>query len=712
VIEVGLTSKSRVRLVRQTEIAECGLAALAMVAGYHGLEFDLHSIRGRFTPSLRGTSLRSLMAMAESLKLSPRAVKLDLHEMQKLQLPCILHWNMNHYVVLESVKQRKALIHDPNGRSKWIDFDEISKHFTGVALELSPTAEFDTGSFKSRLKLRQLWARVSGLKRSLSQIVILTIILQAYVLITPYFMQVSIDRVLPSMDFDLLLILAIGFGLMTIINFGAELLRSFVLLFTGTKLGFSLASNLGKRLFRLPLDWFERRSTGDVLSRFQSVTPIQTLLTRDAVAAIVDGLMAMVTLIVMFWYSSLLASVCLLALLIFAIVRMLLFSAQKDAEENSIVSVGKEQTTLIETLRGITALRLFGRELHRHEQWQNKLADAMNADVRKSRIEIYQATANTLIFGLENIIIIYLGIRMVMIDEQFTVGMIFAFVAYKMQFIQKSTALVNTSFQFKMLSLHLERLSDIALHDLDKSFLTDSYARADLRGEIELKGVSYRYSATDPLVLDDINLFVKRGDHIAITGPSGGGKSTLVRILLGLSEPDDGEVLVDGVALDRFGYKAYHSQIAAVLQEDSLFAGSLADNIALFDSDADFDRIIEAAKAASIHNDIERMAMGYETLVGDMGSALSGGQKQRVLLARALYRKPKLLVMDEGTAHLDATHESRVNEAVSNMGITRIIIAHRQETIAAADRVYVLGGGKLHPLEQGTRVSISVDSSD
>jgi ATP-binding cassette subfamily B protein RaxB len=267
--------------------------------------------------------------------------------------------------------------------------------------------------------------------------------------------------------------------------------------------------------------------------------------------------------------------------------------------------------------------------------------------------------------------------------------------AYKIQFITTSSALIDQAIQFKMLSLHLERLSDIALSDEDRSFSSDTDAMTDLIGKIELRDIHYRYSVSDPYVLRGVNLTIEAGEHVAITGPSGGGKSTLLKIMLGLVEPEGGEVLIDGVPLHRFGYKSFHRQIAAVLQEDSLFAGSIADNIALFDERIDMQLVRAAAIAASIDEDILRMPMQYETLIGDMGSTLSGGQKQRVLLARALYRRPKILLMDEGTAHLDAQHEAAVNAAISAMGITRIVIAHREETISAADRVVEMRNGTL-----------------
>lgn len=698
-LDLGFLTRSRVRLVRQTEIAECGLASLTMIANYHGLDIDLGTMRRRFAPSLRGAALRSLIGLADKIGLTPRAVKLPLGQLAHLHVPCVLHWDMNHYVVLERVKGDKALVHNPDGRSAWMPMSEVSHHFTGVALELRPSDDFETGQQRERLKLSQLWRRMTGMKRALAQVLVLSLVLQAFVLASPYYMQIAIDNALPALDSDLLAVLALGFGLFTLINAGASLLRSFVLLVAGTSLGYGLASNIARRLFRLPIDWFEKRHTGDILSRFQSIVPIQNMLTQGAVAAIVDGAMAVLTLALMVWYSPLLAFITLLAFALYGIVRFISFSFEREAQEAAIITGGKEQTTLIETLRGMTTLRLFGRETLRHALWQTRLTDAVNADVRVARIAIWQSTANLLIFGIENIVTVWLAIGFVIEGAGFSVGMVFAYMAYKTQFIQKAAALIDQGIAFKMLGLHLERLSDIALSEEDKSFGASFDIETGLKGKIELRDIFYRYAPSDPLVLDGVDLVVEPGEHVAITGPSGGGKSTLVKLLLGLVEPDSGEILADGLPLARFGYKSFHGQVAAVLQEDSLFAGTLADNIALFDDQIDMERVIASAMAAAIHDDIMRMPMQYETLVGDMGSTLSGGQKQRVLLARALYRQPKILLMDEGTAHLDAMHEQAVNRAIAAMGITRIIIAHRRETIEIADRVLVMADGKLRALD-------------
>lgn len=693
-LQLGMMRRQKVRLVRQTEIAECGLASLTMIANFHGMAIDLSTLRRRFQPSLRGASLRSIMVMADELGLTPRAVKLPLEQLRNLNLPAILHWDMTHYVVLEDVRGERALIHNPDGRSQWLRLSEISNHFSGVALELRPAADFERISSRERLKLPQLWSRLTGLKRALLQTLILSIVMQCFVLSSPYYMQVAVDDALPALDDNFLAVLALGFALFTLINVCATLLRSFVLLSVGTGIGYGIAVNVARRLFRLPISWFEKRHVGDVLSRFQSILPIRQFLTEGAISSILDGTLAIFIFSVMLFYNSLLALIALLATGLYTLVRIASFSGQRAAQEESIMMSGREQSLFIESLRGIVTLRLLNRESTRHALWQTRLTDSMNASVNLARIGIWQNSAAVLIFGLESVLSIFVAIRLV-INSGFSVGMVFAFVAYKIQFLQRATSFMDQVISFRMLGLHLDRLSDVALAEQDVSFQEGQNYHRPLSGQIELRNVSFRYSLSDPPVLKNVNLLVKAGDHVAITGPSGGGKSTLVKILLGLLQPTEGEVLIDGSPLSRFGYKNFHNQVGAVLQDDNLFAGSLADNIALFDDNLDLQRIFEASILAGLHDDISVMPMGYETLVGDMGSSLSGGQKQRLLLARALYRKPRLLVLDESTSHLDAAREKAVNAAITLLGITRIVIAHRRETICSAQRIFSIDSGML-----------------
>jgi ATP-binding cassette subfamily B protein RaxB len=471
-LEIGIFGRRRIRLVRQDEIAECGLACIAMVARYHGHDVDLAVMRRRFPPSGRGATLRGLMEVADRLGLEPRPVKLGLDGLQRLRLPAVLHWDMNHFVVLERIGRRGALIHNPAVRSRWMTMAEVSSHFTGVALELTPGSQFQPESERGTARWSDLWGRLRGLGPTLLQVLILSLVLQAYVLALPYFLQLALDSVVPARDFDLLIVLALGFGLFTLLNAGATALRSFVLLAAGAQVGFGLSSNVARRLFRLPVDWFTRRRTGDILARFQSVEPIRQALTQGLAAAMIDGLLALTTLALMFVYSPTLAFIAIAALVLYLIVRAISFPVERRAEEDAIIAGGREQTTLIETLQGIATLRLFNREALRHTMWKGRLADEVNAQLRIGRIGVWQNTANTLIFGLENVLTIYLAVRAVL-EGGFSVGMVFAYLAYKDQFIDRASGLVDQIIAFSMLRLHLQRLSDITGAEEDVSFLND-----------------------------------------------------------------------------------------------------------------------------------------------------------------------------------------------------------------------------------------------
>jgi ATP-binding cassette subfamily B protein RaxB len=692
-MDLGMWPTHRIRLVRQSEATECGLAALAMIGNSWGHDFDLGGLRRRFGISSRGVSLRGLMQMADQLGFTSRPLKVALTGLSSVQLPAVLHWDLNHFVVLEKVEKGRVFILDPAQDGRWHDEASLSKHFTGVALELRPTTDFEPEQDRRRLRLTQLWSGAHGVRRTIAQVAILSLVLQAYALATPYLLQLAVDQALPAFDNDLLVVLALGFGLFSLVNAGASLLRAFVLLASGTALSFGIASNVARRLMRLPVGWFEKRTVGDVLSRFQSVQPVQKLLTESAAASLIDGLLALLTLALMLAYSPMLTAVPVASLLLYAALRALTLPAERRAENERIAAAGREQGAMIETLRGIVTLRLAGRETMRHAVWQNKLSESLGASYAHERIRAWQAAASTLLGGLEMVLVIALGIGLA-IRGGFSVGMVFAFLAYRQQFATTTKNLIDRAIDLRMMGLHLERLSDIALTREDQGFFEPDAADEPLRGEIELKGVTYAYGLHDPPVLKGVDLRVAPGEHVAITGVSGGGKTTLAKIILGLLDPTSGEVLVDGAPLQRMGRRAFREQVAAVLQDDLLFAGTIADNVAGFDQ-VEPERLQAALEAAAVADDIAAMPMKQLTLVGDMGSALSGGQRQRILLARALYRQPRVLVVDEGTAHLDLAHERVVNRNISAMGITRIVIAHRRETIEAADRVITLADGRV-----------------
>jgi len=691
--EVSILPRRRVKLVRQSEMAECGLASLAMILNFWGARTDLPALRRRFGLSARGVGLGDVIGFADQLGLSARPLRIELEDLGSVDLPAILHWDMNHFVVLGRVSGKRAWIADPASGTRWHDLASLSRHMTGIVLELAPTTDFAPIRERAPLRLRQLWSQMRGLKRSLAQVALLSLILQAHVLAAPYMLQVAIDHALPALDYDLLAVVAIGFGLFACIYGVAHVLRANVLLAAGIALSFAIASNLGRRLLRLPIAWHQKRSVGAILSRFRSVQPLEKLLTESAGAAAIDGLLALLTLLMMAVYSPLLTVVPVVSILLYAGLRLATLSAERAAEAERVVAEGDEQTVLIESLQGIVSLRLSAGESLRHALWQNRLSEALSARYAHDRIRALQQAAASWLAAVEQVFVVWLAARAV-IAGGFSVGMIFAFLGYQLSFSMAARRLVDEAVALRLLSLHLERLSDIALELEDSSFDEHERLPAASPRTIALRGVTYSYSTVEAPVIDNLDLEIEQGEYVALTGPSGGGKSTLVKLLLGLVEPDAGEVRVDGLALSRYGRRAFRRQIGAVLQDDLLFDGDIAQNVAAF-GEVDEARLAEVLEMADIADDVASMPMGIYTVVGALGTSLSGGQRQRILLARALYRRPQILVMDEGTAHLDTASERRVNAAIESMGITRIIVAHRAETIASARRVIEIVDGRI-----------------
>jgi ATP-binding cassette, subfamily B, bacterial CvaB/MchF/RaxB len=684
-ILLNFGGQGRLPVIQQTEAAECGLACLAMISSYHGRRIDLNTLRRRHPVSLKGATLRALIQVASQMHFVCRPVRFELGHLRRLHMPTIVHWDMNHFVVLKSVTRRGILVHDPASGKRLFPIAEASKHLTGVALELSPSEGFRPKDERARLPFSTFWTQLRGSRHALVQILILSAVLEIFVIASPFYLQLTIDEVIARGDADLLFVLALGFGLLAAIKVGSTAIRSLVILVVQNVLHFEIGARLFHHLVRLPIAYFEKRHIGDILSRFNSIEPIRSALAEGMIGATIDGLMALATLAMIFVYSTQLALVVLAAFVLYAVVRLGLYRLLRERSLATIEAKAHENSTFIETLRAVQSLKIFNREGDRETQWLNRYGDVVSANVRLGRAKIAFATINDALFGLENVVTIYLAARLAL-SNSLTIGMIFAFMSYKQHFTEKAVQLVEKALDFRILELHLERLADIALSPLERGHDQVLAYTRQIRGRIELRNVFFRYAETEPFVLEDINFIIEPGEFVAVMGPSGAGKTTLIKIMLGLLEPTRGEVLIDGVPLSTIGPRAYREHVGAVMQEDQLLSGSVADNICFFDPSFDQDRMIQCTQLAGIHEEIMAMPMSYNSLIGDMGSSLSGGQKQRVVLARALYRLPRILFLDEGTAHLDVENEIKINDALKRLQMTRISVAHRPEISGGANR--------------------------
>ena len=691
-LRLGLGGR-RLPMMLQTEAAECGLACVAMVAAHHGLRSDLPTLRQRFPMSLKGATMADLVRLAGHLQLNSRALRAEMSHLPDLVLPCILHWDLNHFVVLKEVSRGVAVIHDPARGVRRLSMAEVSKHFTGVVLELTPQAEFRPHTEQQTVSLRQLLGRVTGLRRSLLQIFTLALTLEAFLLLSPFFLQWVVDSVLVSLDRNLLVTLGVGFGLLVLIQVATGAIRSWAVLHLSTTLNLQWLANVFAHLMRLPVAWFEKRHTGDVMSRFGAVQKIQQTLTTSFIEAMLDGVLVVVTLVMMLIYSALLTGIVLAGVVVYAALRWAFFRPLRDATEESIIFEAKRASHFLESLRGVQSIKLFNRQEDRQARFMNLVVDAMNANIATRKLDLMFSVGHKLVFGLERIAIIWVGALLVM-DHTFSIGMLFAFIAYKEQFAARISALIDKVVEVKMLKLQGERLADIVLTPPEPQ--AEFVPRAnEMPVSLELRGVHFAYSESEPEVLRGLSLQIEPGESVAIVGPSGCGKTTLLKLMLGVHTPQSGDIRIGGVPLGRLGLRAWRDMIGTVMQDDQLFAGSITDNISFFDPQADPQWVAECARIAAVIDDIEAMPMGFHTLIGDMGGSISGGQRQRILLARALYKRPKILFLDEATSALDVDREREVNQAIRQLELTRIIVAHRPETIASASRVIVLHDGKV-----------------
>ena len=689
---LNLGFANRLPVVLQTEASECGLACLVMVTQFFGNAADLPGLRRRFGMSLKGATLKDVMRVAEQIGFAARPLRLELDELPRLRTPAIVHWDLNHFVVLERVEGGAAVIHDPAVGVRKMTTAELSRHFTGVALELMPTNKFESAEPAPRVRVSQLLGRISGVRRALLHLSGLALTIEIFAMLSPFFLGWVIDQALVSGDRDLLLTLAIGFALLLLLRTAVTALRGWLLMGMNASLKVQSRASLFSHLIHLPTSYFEARHIGDVMSRFGSQETILQAITSELVEAILDGIMAGITLVIMFVFAPDLACVVLAGAVVYGVLRRASYRPLRHATSEAIVWGARRDSHFLETLRGMRTVKLFNGQHDRKVHWLNLLVETINRQLTADKLRLLFRTASQLLFGLLGIAVIWLGARRVL-DGSFSAGLLIAFLAYKDQFLDRIGELINKAVDLTMLRLHAERLADIALTEPETRESGGYSADTEyLPARIEVRNLGFRYSEHEPWILENVSFRIEAGESVAIIGPSGGGKTTLLKVMAGLLQPSAGEILINGEPIRRIGLEAYRNMLGVVLQDDQLFAGSIADNISFFSDAPDQGRIEACAILASVYDDIVAMPMGFGTLIGDMGTVLSGGQKQRVLIARALYRRPAILLLDEATSHLDVKREREVNEALRCVRATRVVIAHRPETIRAADRVIQIGG--------------------
>ncbi|HGX9566682.1 TPA: peptidase domain-containing ABC transporter [Escherichia coli] len=683
---LDLRWQRRVPVIHQTETAECGLACLAMICGHFGKNIDLIYLRRKFNLSARGATLAGINGIAEQLGMATRALSLELDELRVLKTPCILHWDFSHFVVLVSVKRNRYVLHDPARGIRYISREEMSRYFTGVALEVWPGSEFQSETLQTRISLRSLINSIYGIKRTLAKIFCLSVVIEAINLLMPVGTQLVMDHAIPAGDRGLLTLISAALMFFILLKAATSTLRAWSSLVMSTLINVQWQSGLFDHLLRLPLAFFERRKLGDIQSRFDSLDTLRATFTTSVIGFIMDSIMVVGVCVMMLLYGGYLTWIVLCFTTIYIFIRLVTYGNYRQISEECLVREARATSYFMETLYGIATVKIQGMVGIRGAHWLNMKIDAINSGIKLTRMDLLFGGINTFVTACDQIVILWLGAGLV-IDNQMTIGMFVAFSSFRGQFSERVASLTSFLLQLRIMSLHNERIADIALHEKEEK-KPEIEIVADMGPiSLETNGLSYRYDSQSAPIFSALSLSVAPGESVAITGASGAGKTTLMKVLCGLFEPDSGRVLINGIDIRQIGINNYHRMIACVMQDDRLFSGSIRENICGFAEEMDEEWMVECARASHIHDVIMNMPMGYETLIGELGEGLSGGQKQRIFIARALYRKPGILFMDEATSALDSESEHFVNVAIKNMNITRVIIAHRETTLRTVDRV-------------------------
>jgi ATP-binding cassette subfamily B protein RaxB len=673
-------------IILQDEIAECGHACVVMISNFWGHHLDLQALRRINKPSHRGVTLLELKNLCEELGFTARALSVSLNELKHVKTPAILHWNMNHFVVLKRVKKNSIVIHDPAVGSKECSIRDVSKNFTGIVLEIERPEGFKKISQKDRLNLYDLIYTAHGINKYIIFLVVLSLSIECLRLLNPLFLQYVTDNVLDSSGSHNLYVIASAFVLLIFIQIFADFIRGNMIIYLTNNLTEQFSANIVKHILKLPLDFFEKRRKGDIQSKVQSIDQIQRKIGTDFVNTVLDGLMIIVNLAVIIVYSRILSVLVIISLLIYLGIRCLSYHSLKKHTEASIVEHAKAASVFLETLQTILPIKSFQKEHTRFNSWRNAYILSLNADIKVAKLQVVYQGINQLLFHIEPILIICIGASLVLM-KQFSMGMLMAFLAYRLLLVTKASSLIQSLIEYKLISIQLNRLGDLIFQETEPE-QKGIRCIEQVRGSLSLKNVCFRYHANEKNILNNINLNINIGEKIVIVGPSGCGKSTLLKVMMGLLPLGDGEIYIDDIPLREMGLKNYRNITASVMQGDSLLSGSVLENITFFEEESvDMEAVYEVTQLAAIHKMILTLPMGYETMIGEMGGTLSGGQKQRILLARALYKKPKFLFLDEATSHLDIYNEKKINQALKSLKMTQIIIAHRIETIQMADRV-------------------------
>jgi ATP-binding cassette, subfamily B, bacterial len=688
----------KIPFIQQLEVTDCGAACLAMVLGHLGRDVSLDEAREAAGGSARdGVDAHAIVRAAEWFGLRSRGLALDVEHLHYLPPGSILHWDFTHFVVFERVTKKGIEIVDPAMGPRLVTHAKFRESFTGVALVFEPSDGFEP---KQRGRGRFGWylTQLAGQRHVLSRVVVTSILLRVFALALPLVTAVIVDRVVPRSDRNLLFVVAIGLGGLLVFQMITTLVRSHLLLQLRTNLDTRLTLGFVDYLSRLPYDFFQRRSAGDLMMRVNNNATVRELLTSNTLSALLDGTLvigyAALILAIAPAMGAMVIGLGIAQISVFYLARR----GYREMMARSLEAQARSQSYLVEMLHGMETLKAAAAESRAVERWSNLYVDELNVALDRGRLSARVDAVGSLLTTGSPLAILLIGALQVMTGA-ITLGEMLAINSLAIGLLMPLSTMVTSALQLQLLGGYMDRIDDV-LRTAPEQTGKDVARAPRLTGRVTLQDVSFRYGDNLPFVVRDVSVDIRAGMTVAIVGRSGCGKSTLARMIAGLYQPTEGKITFDGHDLKRLELKSLRRQIGVVFQSPSLFAGSIRAAIGLSDPTATYDKIIDAARLAVVDDDIRAMPMGFDTILSDGGASLSGGQRQRVALARALVHKPALIILDEATSALDSETERRVIRNLEDLRCTRIVLAHRLSTIVNADLILVMDGGEV--VESGT----------
>lgn len=691
--------QKRVPLVTQMNSVECGAACLAMVLSYYGRPTKVAEVRRRYNIGRDGLSALSIAQAARYYGLRVRAVSFQRNDLHGIHVPAIVHWEFNHFIVLEYWTSYYVDVLDPASGRKRLTSQEFDDGFTGVLLMLEPTENFSRKAEKRTFTLRSYGVQyLRHMPGILIQILLASLLLQILGLSIPLLTELIVDKILPLHLTSVIPILGIGMLVLVISESLILLLRAQLVIYLQNRIDIRMMPDFFAHLLHLPLNFFQQRSSGDILTRISSNTTIRQIISTQLVSNILDGGTVIVYMLILFWQSWYFG---LLVLAIAGLQIILMLGSNKttrDYSRQELEATGRTQGYVTELLTAIETVKSSGYEGQAFQQWSSFFYKQLNITNRRNTFSSLIDAGMSLLDILASLFLLWLGAIQVL-NGTLALGKMLALNVLAIIFLEPITSLVESMMQLQVAQTHIDRIGDVYESDVEQN--TQSVVLPPLlTGRIRMDHVSFQYNPQLPNVLTDLSLEIKPGQKVAIVGKTGSGKSTLGKLLLGLHAPTSGEILYNDVPLQRMNYQAVREQIGVVIQEAGIFSSSIRQNIAFAHGNVTMPQVMLAAERACIHEDIEAMPMRYETFVAEGGNTLSGGQRQRLALARALVHNPRILFMDEATSSLDVATEQAVEQNLAQLACTQIIIAHRLSTVRNADLIIVLDKGRI--VERGS----------